>query len=107
MRFPIIPDWNIGGEIFFDTGNVWENWGRVTRDSFKLSGAVEGDEAADAYRTSYGIGVTYRTVVGPLRLDYGVPLRRATYYLRDETGQITGSESDPDHVWHFSLGHAF
>jgi outer membrane protein assembly factor BamA len=107
LRFPIIPEWNIGGEFFFDTGNVWANWDRVTADSFRLTGSVVDEEATNAYRTSFGMGLTYRTVVGPLRLDYGIPLRRATFNSRDEMGNITGSESDPPNVWHFSLGHAF
>jgi outer membrane protein insertion porin family len=107
LRFPIIPEWNIGGEVFFDTGNVWANWGRINRDSFKLTGSVEDEEATNAYRTSFGVGLTYRTVVGPLRLDYGIPLRRATFNSRDELGNITGSETDPGSVWHFSLGQSF
>ena len=107
MRFLIIPEWNIGGEFFLDSGNVWTNWGHVSADDFRLTGDVVDVEAEQAYRTSVGVGVTYRTVVGPLRLDYGFPLRRATYNSRDDSGVITGSERDPDHVWHFSLGHAF
>ncbi len=107
MRFPIIAEWNIGGEFFFDTGNVWTNWTTMTTDDFRLSGDVVDKAAETAYRTSYGVGITYRTVVGPLRLDYGIPLRRATFNSRNEMGEITGTERDPDHVWHFSLGHAF
>jgi outer membrane protein insertion porin family len=107
MRFPIIPEWNIGGEFFLDSGNVWTNWNQVSADDFRLTGDVVDEGAEQAYRTSVGVGVTYRTVVGPLRLDYGFPLRRATFNSRDDTGVITGSERDPDHVWHFSLGHAF
>jgi outer membrane protein insertion porin family len=107
LRFPIIPEWNIGGELFFDTGNVWANWSRVTASSFALTGAVEDQEAANAYRTSFGFGVTYRTVVGPLRLDYGIPLRRATFNTRDDMGNIVDTETDPPSVWHFSLGYAF
>jgi outer membrane protein insertion porin family len=107
MRFLIIPEWNIGAEVFLDSGNVWTNWRQMSVDDFRFTGDVVDDEAERAYRTSVGIGVTYRTVVGPLRLDYGFPLRRATFNSRDDTGEITGSERDPDHVWHFSLGHAF
>ena len=50
-----------------------------------------------------GFSLHYRTPVGPLRLDYGLPLKRAE--LRDpDSGEV---ETDPDHIWHFSLGHAF
>lgn len=107
MRFPLIPRWNIGGEIFFDSGNVWTSWNQVSADDFRLAGHVTDEEATQAYRTSFGVGLTYRTVVGPLRLDYGIPLRRATFNSRNDAGEIIGTERDPDHVWHFSLGHAF
>lgn len=107
LRFPIIPQWNIGGEVFFDSGNVWTDWSQVSADDFQLVGDVVDDEATQAFRTSFGIGITYRTVVGPLRLDYGIPLRRATFNSRNDQGEIIGTERDPRQVWHFSLGHAF
>jgi hypothetical protein len=46
-------------------------------------------------------------VVGPVRLDYGIPLRRATFNSRNDMGEIISSEQDPAHVWHFSLGYGF
>ena len=29
MRFLIIPEWNIGAEVFLDSGNVWTNWRQI------------------------------------------------------------------------------
>lgn len=107
IRFPIVSRWNFGGELFFDSGNVWTRWSEVSSGDFAWTGSVVDDEAAQAYRTSYGIGLTYRTVVGPLRLDYGIPLRRATFNSRNDLGEIIDSEQDPASVWHFSLGYAF
>lgn len=109
LRFPLplFGRFGFDGTLFVDSGNVWNSWEDVSFDRFRLDGSVEGDAAAVAYRTSWGAGLQYRTVVGPLRLDYGVPLRRATYYQELEDGGREVADRDPEHVWHFSLGHAF
>ncbi|MBL7158024.1 MAG: outer membrane protein assembly factor BamA [Candidatus Omnitrophica bacterium] len=49
----------IKGAIFFDTGNVWEEFGQFFKGGFK-SGA--------------GLGVRVKTPIGPLKLDWGYPL---------------------------------
>ena len=65
LRFPL---YNlVGGALFFDTGNVWDNLGAVDTDP--LHSAV-------------GVGVRVDTPLGPLRFDYGVPL------IRGESPQI-------------------
>jgi translocation and assembly module TamA len=46
------------------------------------------------YRYSLGLGIRYNTPIGPLRLDYGVPVSR--------TGEIRSFG-----MFHFNLGHAF
>ena len=105
---PLLSRFGFDGAVFFDSGNVWENWSSIRLDEIQLGGDVVGAQAARAYRTSVGFGLQYRTVVGPLRLDYGIPLRRATFRFFDaETGEVIGEDRDPAEVWHFSLGHAF
>lgn len=101
VRFglPFFSRFGFDGVAFFDSGNVWGNWDSVRIEEFALTGDVEGGAAERAYRTSFGFGVHYRTVVGPLRLEYGKPLRRARYGENEKP--------DPIEVWHFSLGHAF
>ncbi|MDE0043799.1 MAG: BamA/TamA family outer membrane protein, partial [Candidatus Poribacteria bacterium] len=65
LRFPL---YNlVGGALFFDTGNVWDNLGAIDTDP--LHSAV-------------GVGVRVDTPLGPLRFDYGVPL------IRGESPQI-------------------
>ncbi len=103
LRFPVplFGRWGFSAAIFLDGGNVWENWGKVSLRQFSLSKSREETTVRD-YRLSYGLGVLYNTLVGPLRLDYGVPLHRASF--EDVEGN---REVDPSHLWHFSLGHAF
>lgn len=109
LRFglPLLSRWGFAGTFFFDSGNVWRNWDALRIDEFRLSGDVSGAEAERAYRTSVGFGLQYRTVVGPLRLDYGIPLRRASFESFDPQTDRTGTVRDDAQIWHFSLGHAF
>lgn len=68
----------IGLVAFLDGGNVWVETNDIDLMEWKFTP---------------GIGLRYKTPVGPLRLDYG-------YKLEDEPGQSRG-------VFHFSIGHAF
>lgn len=109
MPLPLLSRLGFDGTVFFDAGNVWASWSGVSTRSMRLAGDVAGVEAEQALRTSWGVGLHYRTVVGPLRLEYGLPLRRATYLqvIDPATGETEVVDRDPSHVWHLSLGHAF
>ena len=65
LRFPLYK--LLGGALFFDTGNVWDNLAAINTDP--LHSAV-------------GVGVRVDTPLGPLRFDYGFPL------VGDESPQI-------------------
>lgn len=69
---------NIGTVCFLDGGNVWQKLSQVDLSRFKFTA---------------GIGLRYKTPVGPLRVDYG-------FKLNKERGESSGE-------LHFSLGHAF
>lgn len=75
-----VPLWKaIAGAAFFDYGNVFETAGK-----FRFSDL----------RTSLGVGLRYRTAVGPFRIDFGYnPDPRFSY--EDKT------------IIHVSFGHAF
>ncbi len=63
---------------FFDMGNVWVNAKNILLSDM---------------RHTTGLGLRYKTPVGPLRVDYGIKLNR-------EPGESRGA-------LHFSIGHAF
>lgn len=109
VPLPLLSRLGFDATVFFDAGNVWASWNDVSTRSMSFTGDVVGSDAERALRTSWGVGLHYRTVVGPLRLEYGVPLRRATYFqvIDPDTGETEEVDRDPDHVWHLSLGHAF
>jgi outer membrane protein assembly complex protein YaeT len=86
VRLPVTA--NIGGVVFFDAGNVWPE---------KL------DFNLDDMKYDAGVGVRYRTPVGPLRLDFGYQLTRIDGLI------INGDPKNNDRRWrlHFSVGQAF
>jgi outer membrane protein assembly factor BamA len=101
---PRLSRWGFGLILFADGGNVWENWSKVRLRDFRLHSDPDGPDPTTIYdfRTGVGFGFLYHTPVGPLRLEYGLPQKRAR--LVSESGQ---SEIDPQHIWHLSLGFAF
>jgi outer membrane protein insertion porin family len=95
LRFgmPLLSRIRISGAVFIDGGNVWASlkqlkW-RYFRPYVSESDIVQGD-----YRYSVGGGLRYNTPVGPIRLDYGVPIKR------DPTVDSGGR-------FHISLGQIF
>ena len=75
-RFPVAGP--IGGSLFLDGGNVWNDY---------------RDIDAGALKWGAGVGVRYLSPVGPLRLEIGWKLDREPF-------------EDP-YVWFISLGNAF
>lgn len=80
LRLPVWKD--VGGVAFVDAGNVF---GDVA------------DFAVAELRPTAGLGLRYRSPIGPLRVDLGFKLNRRRFGGRDEHGS----------EWHFSLGQAF
>ena len=75
--FPIVEF--LKGAVFTDAGNVWQR---------------EGDFGKGGYKYSVGTGIRVKTPVGPVKLDYGFPLKV------DEGEKKVGR-------FHFSLSRAF
>jgi outer membrane protein assembly complex protein YaeT len=78
LRVPVWKD--LGAAFFVDAGNVFERVSHI--------------DARDL-RTAAGLGIRYRSPVGPLRFDVGFKLDRRDFDIKDR------------HAFHFSFGHAF
>jgi outer membrane protein insertion porin family len=56
--FPLLSEVKMKGVLFFDAGNSYG----------------EGQELFSSFRTSYGAGIRWNSPLGPLRLEYGIPI---------------------------------
>jgi outer membrane protein insertion porin family len=71
----------LGGSIFFDVGNVWSQPEKA---------------AIDQLKTATGLEAWFSSPVGPVRVDYGVPLAKDLENLRLDRGR-----------WHLAILFAF
>ncbi len=76
LRFPIY--WKLGGTIFADAGNLWDNYRSVKPENIRFSS---------------GMGIQFLSPVGPVRLDYAERLTRL--------------DAGTNGMWHFGLLYAF
>ncbi|MFH1678805.1 MAG: outer membrane protein assembly factor BamA [Candidatus Omnitrophota bacterium] len=77
--YPLLDFLRVG--CFYDVGNVWG----------KLS-----DIGGGGFKSGVGLGVRIKTPIGPLRLDYGIPLNKQAGEDEKKTGRV-----------HFSMGGGF
>jgi len=82
LRFPIF--WQFGGEIFLDAGQLWSDYSDLNILSL---------------RHTAGIGITFATPLGPVRMDMGWKLNEGD--PDDYTDEGKTYEEDP---WNINLG---
>lgn len=74
---------------FYDIGNVWEKLGDMgsSRDTANNTGG---------FKSSFGLGLRIKTPIGPIMLDYGIPMDKAP-----------GEDSKSSGRFHFSVSNSF
>jgi len=104
-RFPLPSPggWRLEGVLFLDGGNVWENAKDIRLRGFRLRSYPRDPSDPRAtrlwdYRWSVGPGLRLLTPIGPVRLDVGLPLKRA---------RLSATETEDAVIYHFSLGYPF
>jgi outer membrane protein assembly complex protein YaeT len=114
LRFPLLGD-NLGAALFHDAGNVYSRWQSI---SFRAS--QRNFQDFDYMAHAVGLGIRYKTPVGPLRVDvaYGLNSPRFTGFrgtreelLRCGSPGTLACASVVQKIngfqFHFSLGQAF
>jgi len=75
MRLPFVGN-RVGGAIFYDAGNVFQNVHRIT---FRTSPPSAGD--LDYFSHTIGFGFRYTTPIGPVRVDLAYQLNAPRFFL--------------------------
>jgi len=108
LRFPLLGD-NLGGVAFHDMGNVFTSLGKLSL-KWKQPSVTEFDYMVHAV----GLGVRYRTPIGPVRLDLAyVPNSPSFFGFRGTREQLINGQGEfvmqrmNRFQFHFSLGQTF
>jgi len=76
---------------FYDVGNVWEKMGDIFSNK-NANGVIN----SGGFKSGFGLGLRIKTPVGPIMLDYGIPLNKEPGESTKKSGRI-----------HFSASHGF
>jgi outer membrane protein insertion porin family len=76
---------------FYDVGNVWETAG----DIFSNKNA-NGVANTGGFKSGFGLGLRINTPIGPIMLDYGIPMNK-----------VGGEDTKKSGRFHFSASHGF
>jgi len=107
LRFPLLGD-SVGGVLFHDAGNVYSGLKEISV-RVKQRNVADFDYMVHAV----GLGIRYRTPVGPVRVDfaYGINPPRFEFERRDGfvpvVPQVLVSQRINPFQFHFSLGQTF
>ncbi len=108
LRFPFLGD-NLGGVLFHDAGNVYTRFRAISFRSRQRD-----DQDFDYMVHAVGVGVRYKTPIGPIRVDFGFGLNSPRFIgYRGSINDLVANLGEPVRQrvsafqFHFSLGQAF
>ena len=108
LRFPLIGD-NLGAVLFNDMGNVYSSVNNISL-RFRQRDLQDFDYAVQ----SFGLGIRYRTPIGPVRADFSLSPNSPRFFgFKGTEDQLLfgGGQQVVQRInvfqFHFSLGQAF
>jgi outer membrane protein assembly complex protein YaeT len=102
LRVPFASN-KLGFVLFHDAGNVFSSIRRLRLLKVKQNSPTDFDYSAHAL----GLGVRYRTPVGPVRFDVGYNLNPARYQVLDQITQAAEVRRLPNILFFLSIGQSF
>lgn len=111
LRFPVLGP-TLGGVVFYDGGNVYSTPRQMVRALARWRPPAPGAEGLqlDSDFTSHtaGLGLRYRTPVGPVRFDAGYLLNPPTFrYFSPAPAPVALNQRLPAFHFFFSIGETF
>ena len=84
LEFTLLPEVGIRGVLFTDGGNVWNLERKLCQAPVGSNVDVSIDNCGfnPNIRTSWGFGFRWFSPLGPLRFEWGIPIRRRSYERR-------------------------
>ena len=87
--YPLLDFLKVAG--FYDVGNAWEKIADLGSST-----DANGVSETGGLKSSLGLGLRVKTPIGPIRLDYGIPLDKEPGETEKKSGKF-----------HFSVSHGF
>jgi outer membrane protein insertion porin family len=102
LRMPFAGN-RLGFALFHDAGNVYSSIRRMRLLKVTQNSPTDFDYTAHAI----GLGIRYRTPVGPVRLDVGYNLNPARYQVLNQNTQVTEVRRLSHFQFFLSIGQSF
>jgi outer membrane protein assembly factor BamA len=102
LRVPFVEN-RLGFALFHDAGNVYSSVRRMRLLKVTQSSPADFDYTAHAV----GLGIRYKTPVGPVRLDVGYNLNPAQFQVVDRITQVTEIRRLSHFQFFLSIGQSF
>jgi len=97
----------LGMAVFLDGGQVWRRFNDVTFFDNHTFQSLIRQTNYDGLQFGAGMGLSYRTPIGPVRLDVGYKLNPALSDLNYYNGTYHGSKGWNRIAFHLSIGNTF
>jgi outer membrane protein assembly factor BamA len=103
MKLPFVKG-RVGGGIFYDAGNVFNDTGSVT---LRAKPQAQALGLGDFFSHTIGVSFRYSTPIGPVRLDFGYLLNNIQFNFQENSTSPVQTARLPRFQFFFNIGSMF